>query len=70
MTQQELAKFARFINQPVEVARQIIEQEELKHAHHSSRNVHDGYDYGRQAWCECDYCNRQDTTSQSQAPST
>ena len=60
MTQQELVKFAAFINQPVEVARQIVKQEEREKAHHGSRrrNVHNGYDYGRQAWCECDHCNQ------------
>ena len=46
MTEQELVKFAAFINQPVDVARQIIEQE----ARETDPNVHNGYNYRTQRW--------------------
>ena len=48
MTQQELVKFAAFINQPVDVARQIIEQEEREDK--VDPDVHDGYNYRTQEW--------------------
>ena len=46
MTQRELVKFAAFINQPVDVARQIIEQEERE----IDPDFHDGYNYRTQRW--------------------
>lgn len=48
----DVAAFARFINQPIEVARAILAQEEADKALYPGRNVHDGYDYDAQRWLE------------------
>ena len=45
MTEFDLTKFAAFINQPVDVARQIIKQEER-----DDPDFHDGYNYRTQRW--------------------
>ena len=50
MTQRELVKFAAFINQPVDVAKQIIEQEERDLQETGDPDVHDGYNYRTQRW--------------------
>ena len=48
MTEQELVKFARFIDQPVDVARRIVEQEEQEDK--INPDVHNGYNYRTQEW--------------------
>ena len=44
----DVNEFARFINQPVKVARAILEQDALYDC--DPRPIHDGYDYARQEW--------------------
>lgn len=46
----DVAAFARFINQPVSVARAILAQEAADLAKYPGRNVHNGFDYDKQEW--------------------
>ena len=51
MTQDiNVTEFAKFIGQPVSIARKILEQEDRERQVHGSDDIHDGYNYHKQEW--------------------
>ncbi len=56
MTEFNLTEFAKFIGQPVHVAKQIVEQEQRESKIHGNGDVRGGYNYTEQRWCGCRHC--------------